>query len=260
MTPPRSLQHEYELYVEREIENYKDSIPRSALLAIGDEAVARLRAQQQTTLTEMVLWEEVDRLIRERIKLPTFRSWSRQHAKRLAEMRRPEHWGLSPSSPLAREVTASGPGGHVLLAGVDDERAAIYSAAHGCTVTAIGDDLDAIERVMHAAECAGLTELVRGCVGDLGRWAPDVALRMVVCSPAAFEGLSPAERAEAIATLQTATLDGGVHLVQTLVAGRTAPSLDELRRRYDGWTVSVESGTGPNEAATFLARKAGRLA
>ncbi len=27
---PRSLKYEYELYVEREIEDYKDSIPRSA--------------------------------------------------------------------------------------------------------------------------------------------------------------------------------------------------------------------------------------
>jgi len=41
----RSLKHEYELYVEREIEDYKDSIPRSAILSIGDEAVGVLRAQ-----------------------------------------------------------------------------------------------------------------------------------------------------------------------------------------------------------------------
>jgi hypothetical protein len=31
-------------------------VPRSALLALGDEAVAALGAQAQTTLTEMVLW------------------------------------------------------------------------------------------------------------------------------------------------------------------------------------------------------------
>ena len=35
---PRSLKHEYELFVENEIETYKDSLPRSALLKIGDEA------------------------------------------------------------------------------------------------------------------------------------------------------------------------------------------------------------------------------
>ena len=44
---PRSLKHEYELFVEDEIENYKDSVSRSALLKIGDEAAASLRASEQ---------------------------------------------------------------------------------------------------------------------------------------------------------------------------------------------------------------------
>src|ERR671929_985178 len=103
MTAPRSLQHEYELYVEREIELYKDTLSRSALLSIGDEAVARLREQAQTTLTEMVLWEEVDRIIARRLGLPSYATWRRRRLKLLAEFRRPEHWGLSPSSALARE-------------------------------------------------------------------------------------------------------------------------------------------------------------
>lgn len=42
---PRSLKHEYGLYVENEIEVYKDSISRTALLKIGDEAVASLQSQ-----------------------------------------------------------------------------------------------------------------------------------------------------------------------------------------------------------------------
>ena len=40
--PTRSLKHEYELFVEQEIENYKESVPRSVLLGIGDEAVSSL--------------------------------------------------------------------------------------------------------------------------------------------------------------------------------------------------------------------------
>jgi hypothetical protein len=56
-----------------------------------------------------------------------------------------------------------------------------------------------------------------------------------------------------IQVLQSATADGGLHLVQTIAAGKRAPvSLDELRRRYQGWDVTVEEGA-PN---TFLARKA----
>jgi hypothetical protein len=56
---PRSLRHEYELYVEREIEDYKESVPRRVLLGIGDEAVAFLAAEPQLALTELVLCEEV---------------------------------------------------------------------------------------------------------------------------------------------------------------------------------------------------------
>jgi hypothetical protein len=261
MTTPRSLKHEYEIYVEREIEDYKDSVSRSVLLSIGDEAVAALRAQAQTTLTEMVLWEEVDRIIARRLGLPSYASWRRRRLKLLAEFRRPEHWGLSPSCALARELSApsAAGAGHVLLAGVDDEATALYSAAHGCSVTALDRGEDALERVMHAAEVAGLTRLVRGCVADLGEWAPDVALRVVVCTPAAFERLTPSERARVFDTLQGATLDGGVHLVQTLAEGerRAAPSLDELHRRYDGWAVSVEGESA--EARTFLARKGAAL-
>ena len=53
--PQRSLKHEYELFVEEEIENYKDSIPRSAILRIGDEAVANLQAGEQTALATGVV-------------------------------------------------------------------------------------------------------------------------------------------------------------------------------------------------------------
>jgi hypothetical protein len=257
MHAPLSLKHEYELFVEREIEDYKDSVPRSALLAIGDEAVAILRAQAQTTLTEMVLWEEVDRIISQRLRLPSYSTWRRRRLKVIAELRKPERWGLLPNGPLARELRAS-EGEHVLVAGVGDEAAAIFSAALGCSVTALDHAPDAVERVMAAAEQAGLASRVRGCVGDLSDWAPDVALRTVVCSPAAFA--APTDRERAILSLQSATLVGGVHLLPAIVASQGAerapdsPSLDELRSRYAGWTITVERETAA--AATFLARKA----
>jgi hypothetical protein len=75
----------------------------------------------------------------------------------------------------------------------------------------------------------------------------------VIYTPAAFAGLSSAERSRVISVLQSATADGGVHLVQTIAAGKRAPvSIDELRRRYKGWDVTVEEGV----ANTFMARKA----
>src|SRR5438067_4927321 len=209
MSAPRSLKHEYELYVEREIEVYKDTISRTALLSIGDEAVARLREQAQTTLTEMVLWEEVDRIIALRLRLPSYRAWRQRRLKMLAEYRKPEHWGIAPTSALARELASNAEGGHVLVAGVEREGAVIYPAAHGCAVTALDCEPDVVERVMYAAESAGLGARVRGCVSDLGQWSPDVALRVVVCTPTALGNLTPSESSAALALLQRATLDGG---------------------------------------------------
>ncbi len=254
MHPTRSLRHEYELYVEREIEDYKDSIPRSALLAIGDEAVASLREQAQTTLTELVLWEEVDRLIARRLRLPSFRAWRRRRLQTLAELRRPERWGLPADCAVARALRASAEGEHVLVAGVEDEGAAIYSAALGCAVTALEPSADAVDRILAVAEAAGLEGRVRAAVGDLGIWQPDVALRVVVCSPAAFDGLTVTDRERAIATLQSATLVGGVHLVRTFDDGRPSPTVDELRARYADWAISVEAEA--TASATFMARKA----
>ena len=66
----------------------------------------------------MVLWEEVDRIIARRLRLPSYATWRRRRLKVLAELRRPEHWGLHADSPLARALR-SAEGEHVLLAGVD---------------------------------------------------------------------------------------------------------------------------------------------
>jgi hypothetical protein len=66
--------------------------------------------------------------------------------------------------------------------------------------------------------------------------------------------LSARQRARVIEVLQSATEDGGVHLVETIVAGQAGVSLSELRKSYKGWDVSVlEDGTA---GKSFLARKA----
>src|SRR4051812_15583658 len=125
-----SLRHEYELYVEREIEDYKESVPRSVILSIGDEAVASLRAQEQMALDEMVLWDEVDRIIKLRLRIPTYQTWRRRRLKMLSRFRMPEHWGLHPDEPLLRAIRPAHES-HVLVAG-NVEGTALYLAANGC--------------------------------------------------------------------------------------------------------------------------------
>lgn len=252
--PSRSLQHEYELYIEREIENYKESIPRSSLLKIGDEAVAVLAEHSQLALTELLLWEEVDRIIRARLRLPTYRTWRRRRLRELEEMRRPEHWGLTADHVLVREVRPS-PEARVLVAGATAGESALFLAANGCDVTAVNDEADAVMRVLEAAEAVGLGDRVAATTGGLRSWTPREPLFAVVCSSDALTGLTGVERERVIEVLKTATRDGGVHLVEAIAAGAAdpvSPSLDELRARYAGWSVSVEGGAA---GATFLARK-----
>ena len=251
--PSRSLKHEYELYVEREIENYKESVPRSVLLSIGDDAVRALAGEQQFALTELLLWDEVDRIIFKRLRLPSYATWKRRRLKLLQELRRPEHWGLSPDDFVVRAVGPVAEEARVLVAGVAPEsRALLYLAARGAEVMAMSNAED-LQRVIEAAEAAGLGERVHAVTDGLDTWTPEAPLAAVIYTPAAFAGFGAAERTRVIGVLQRATADGGVHLVQTISAGRRSPvSLDELRRRYQGWDVTVEEGS----ANTFVARKA----
>ena len=249
--PTRSLQHEYERYLEQEIENYKESVPRSLLLGIGDEAVAALAKEAQFTLTELIVWEEVDRIIAKRLRLPSHATWRRRRLKLIEELRRPERWGMTADHALVRGVSDA-PNGSVLVAGGVDESPALYLAANGCKVTALDEEADAVDRVLHAALRAGLTDHLDARVGDLSSWSPEAPLFAVIVGPAAYANLAAAERRRIIGLLQRATMDGGVHLLRALV-GHEADALAELRSTYDGWTVEID----PNAAKpnSFLATK-----
>jgi hypothetical protein len=250
----RSLHHEYELYVEQEIENYKESVARPALLAIGDEAAARLAAEPQFALTEMLLCEEVDRIIFRRLRLPAYNTWRRKRLKLHQELRRPEHWGLNANDALVRTIgsaSENGASNHVLVAGGSAQRSALFLAANGCDVTALEAEEESVQRVMEAAIRAGLAEHVHAVVVELTQWTPVGPLHAVVCSHSALASLPPRERARVIAVLQSATRDGGVHLVETIVAGSNA--IEELRATYRGWAISVEPAIG--NVQVFLARK-----
>jgi hypothetical protein len=246
----RSLKHEYSLFIEQEIENYKESIPRGAILAIGDEAANVLAAKAQLSLTEMLLCEEVDRIISRRLRLPAFSTWRKKRIKLHQEMRRPEHWGMTASDALVRTIgSEAGALGHVLLAGEAAARSALFLVANGCDVTALELEEESVQKVMEAAVQAGLSERFHADRSGLTQFTSEGPFHAVVCSHAALNSLNPADRARVIAVLQSATMDGGVHLVETILAGS---AVDELRATYSGWEVSVEPS---GSSQVFLARK-----
>lgn len=251
---PRSLRQEYQEYVEREVEDYKNSVSTSFLHSIANEAARALDEGAQLGMREVLLADEVDRIIARRLRLPSYETWRRRMLKNAKELRRPEHWGLRPDTPLVQAIPpgAAAPA-PVLVAGPRLEGSALYLAANGCEVTAVEPEVAVVNRVLRAARDAGLTEKVRGFVADLQSWTPDGPLAAVICTPAAFSGLSPVEREQVFALLQQATTDGGVHLIETLVAGQALLSEEELRRRYEGWQISLVPE--PGATRTFVAKK-----
>ena len=146
----QSLQHEYTLFVEQEIEHYKESVSRGVLLGIGDEAVQTLETHQQLALTELILCDEVDRIIKARLRLPTYQTWRRRRLRAIKDYSRPERWGLSPNEPLVRQVPTTSDG-HVLVAGAAAEGPALYLAANGCAVTSVEAEEAVVERVISCA-------------------------------------------------------------------------------------------------------------
>lgn len=250
---PRSLRHEYDAYFEREVEAYKESVTRTHLLGIAELAHTNLEGELQLGMRDVLLAAEVDRIIARRLKIPTFDTWRRRRMRNAAEPRRPEYWGLRSDTPIAQAINTASLGAPVVVSGARVHGSALYLAANGCDVTAIEPEAEVVDRVLAAASEAGLRARVTGLTTDLSHWAPEGPVAAVICTPAAFADLSPEERQRVIATLQSATADGGVHLVETIVAGQVALTEEELRSHYRDWQITFVPE--PGAARTFVARK-----
>jgi hypothetical protein len=98
-----SLRQVYEHWVEDQIEEYKDSVPRDDLLRLADEVCEEVRINQkgQYQITEVILCDAVDRKIFKLLKLPGYRTWSRaRRAGRRA-------FGPDRAADDAKEMSAS---------------------------------------------------------------------------------------------------------------------------------------------------------
>lgn len=82
MVSPRSLRRAYLEWVEEQVEEFKDVIPRSRLLAIADQVVDELRLARggQYQLTEVLLCDAMNRHLFKLLKLPGYRTWCEQRA------------------------------------------------------------------------------------------------------------------------------------------------------------------------------------
>jgi hypothetical protein len=244
---------QFEAYVLREIESYKESVSRAHLMRIADLASRTLSRSPGATSTAESLASEVDRIIARRLKLPAFNTWRRRRSRNADEPKRPEYWGLRADTPLQAVLASLVADSPILVVGARVIGTALFLAANGRDVQALESDSTVAERVLQAASDAGLAERVTGYPRALQEWTPSGSLSGVVVTYAAFEALSSNERARVIGLMKAATDDGGLHIIEGV--GQASDSVGErdLRDGYADWQTSFVQE--PGSVRTFIARK-----
>jgi len=262
--PPRSLRAEYDEFIDQRIEEYKDALPRVEILGIGDEAVQELNRTQQYQLTEVVLTEQVDAIIRRRLKLPTFRRWREGHIARRAAQTEPSHWGLAPHEPIVALSEVIEDQDTVLVIGASDGACALFLAARGAEVTVVDPDLMSVNGLENRAVVEDLAGRIACRVEDLARFAPD-GCRFVACviETSALADLAAPDRNAIVQRLKAATPEAGRHVVMPgpPVRGGDVSRLssDALRGLYSDWSV-VRPPLGSGSAAGRRPRNVGFIA
>ncbi len=238
---PRSLRQEYDEFIEQRIEEYKDTLPRDELLEIGDEAMAELQRGQQLQLSELVLTEQVDAIIRRRLKLPSFRRWRERHLPLRLAQKEPSHWGLAPQEPIVALADRVADGDGVLVVGAGDGAPALFLAARGAHVTVVDPDIAAVEGLETRSAAEALGRRIECFVEPLAAWCPRHSCVACVIEPSALVDLTTAERVAFVGRLQSATEPLGRHVVMPslLVGGARAAALssDAFRVLYNEWMV-----------------------
>lgn len=239
---PRSLRAEYEEFIGQRIEEYKDTLPREEILGIGDEAVHELARAEQFQLTELLLSEQVDAIIRRRLKLPPYRRWRERHLALRAAQAKPGHWGLSTHDPVAALALVLEDQDPVLVVGAADGACALFLAARGAHVTVADPDLAAVEGLENRAIAEALGARIRCFVVPLRLFAPaECPFVACVIETGAVARLGALERAKLVERLKEATPPEGRHVVMPGAPprGGVRPSLstDALRSLYADWRV-----------------------
>jgi hypothetical protein len=240
--PPLSPRQEYEEFVLQRIEDYKNQLTREELLALADESVQELEAgpDGQLVLTEVLVLEHVDRLIKKRLRLPGYRRWTGLHQRLRAAQRQPTHWGLPGDLPIDRLVGCLEPGEVSATLGSGAAGAAFLLAAHDLPVTALAESVETAEVIESRAADQALTRYVQVYAVQLG-WLPiDLRPAVVVVDPMVFAHQDATDQVRTMTALLSATVEGGVHLVLPVEQRGAVRSLapEALLNHYSGWQVS----------------------
>ena len=234
--PRRSLRQQYDEYSFERIEAYKNSLPREELMRLGDEANAGVSDgnEGQFVLTEVLMVDLVDELIKRRLKLKSFRQWAK-HIRALRDAQRePTHWGVEPDGPIAGLLRRIETGDRAVVVGAAGESAACLLAAHDMGVTFMAGDLGCVTRLETRFESEALASAFEAYVVDFALWLPPIedGSALAVLDVSALGELDPAVRASLVRYVQCHTCANGVHV---LIPGATRFAPDALIGLYDGW-------------------------
>jgi hypothetical protein len=252
-----SLRQEYEEFILQRIEEFKEQLSRAELLAIADEAVRELEmgADDQLVLTEVLILEQVDRLIMRRLRLPTYRRWRQRHLRLRKAQRELTYWGLEASIPLEELVARLEEHDVTLVIGAALAPAAFYVAAQDLSVLLIDPSLHAVEAAEARAATEAIASRFEALVVSFEHWFPEVAPSLVLLDPALLARLDSNTRGALIETVRSRTVAGGAHLVWSSQPreGVTPLVPEALQAYYDGW--SIERPRRARKARWFLAIK-----
>lgn len=241
---PPSLKQQYQEFVMQRVESFKNSMSRDELLRLGDEAVSEMQAtiEGQFMLTEVLMVDQVDRLIIKRLRLRSYAKWREQYLTLRAAQREPMHWGVDPGSPVARILPRLEPGDSALVFGSGAEPATYLLAAHDVEVIFVAGNIGTVERVESRMASESLGSQFEAFVvpvgGHLAAFVPPVQL--CVIDAGELTPLDPESRRAVVQQIQLLTEPGGVHAV--LPARGLAPHA--FRTLYDGWEEEEAERSG----------------
>jgi hypothetical protein len=234
--PRPSAKQQYHEYILQKIEAYKNSLQRDQLLRLGDEANQELQAaaEGQFVLTEILMLDSVDELIKRRLKLKPFGKWKTWIKALRVAQREPTHWGLEPECPVAALLRRLEHEDEAVVVGGAADGTAFLLAAHEVPVTFLAGDLGSVDRVESRVEDESLAVQIVASVVDFELWCPPLpdVIAITVLDAGEVGDLDPMIRSGLIAALQYRTPDAGVHV---LLPGRGRMAPEALLHLYDGW-------------------------
>ncbi len=241
------------------IEAYKESISRDELMRLGGEASGELFAAedgQQLLLTEVLMNEVVDELIKKRLKLKSRRRWREGFVKLRAAQREPTHWGLDgtcPVVPLLQRVEAND---RVLVIGTAGEAPAYLLTAFDVEMMYWAPDMGVVERVEQRVVTEQLCARFYALMVHLASWIPQTPdpFDLIVIDMAVLADLDMNRRYEVLRSLQERTREQGLHVLMP------SPTLvpEAIFTFYEGWIREQppRRRKGPRPAGYVMVRPA----